>query len=200
MEERLKKIRKELGYSQIEFSKLLNIKNATYNAYEVGRNKPTDAVIGLICKTFNVNEQWLRTGEGDMFIKTMRNQEIQNFMDRLEVEDSDFKRQFITMLCTMTEEEWQFVEKKMYELVDESRERTEEKARAKEQIAPSKDFTISDQDKGLDDTTIEFEKRSTIKSEERYRKALNSALNTDSSASNTTSDTGMNGTATEETA
>ncbi len=189
MEERLKEIRKALGLSQIEFAERLNIKITTYNAYEVGRNKPTNATIGLICKTFNVNEKWLRTGEGDMFIDISRNQQIIDFMNNLEVEDSEFKRQFINMLCNMTEEEWNFVEKKMYELVDESRERAKNKDHPKEAIATSDDYIIKDNKNGLDDTTAEFEKRSTIKSEERYRKVLTSVSNKDSSVSNTTDGT-----------
>lgn len=119
---------------------------------QTGQNNPTDAVTGLICKTFNVNEKWLCTGEWEIFIDISRDQQIFDFMNKLEVEDSEFKRQFINMLCNMNDEEWSFIEKKLYELVDESRAR----AKKKEEIAPSKNYTITDQDKGLDDTTLEL--------------------------------------------
>ena len=181
MKERLKELRKALGLKQYEFAKKLNIKRTTYTNYETGLNNPTDAVIGLICRTFNVNEKWLRTGEGEMFIDISRDQQIFDFMNKLEVDDSEFKRQFINMLCNMTEEEWSFVEKKMYELVDESRQRA-----AKKEAIASQDYDINDTENGLEDTTLKYEKRSTIKSEERYRKALTSVSNKDSSVSNTT--------------
>lgn len=184
MKERLKELRKALGLKQYEFAKKLNIKRTTYTNYETGLNNPTDAVIGLICRTFNVNEKWLRTGEGEMFIDISRDQQIFDFMNKLEVDDSEFKRQFINMLCNMTEEEWSFVEKKMYELVDESRQRA-----AKKEAIASQDYDINDTENGLEDTTLKYEKRSTIKSEERYRKALTSASKTDSSVSNTTDST-----------
>lgn len=184
MKERLKELRKALGLKQYEFAKKLNIKRTTYTNYETGLNNPTDAVIGLICRTFNVNEKWLRTGEGEMFIDISRDQQIFDFMNKLEVDDSEFKRQFINMLCNMTEEEWSFVEKKMYELVDESRQRA-----AKKEAIASQDYDINDTENGLEDTTLKYEKRSTIKSEERYRKALTSASKTDSSVSNTTDGT-----------
>lgn len=187
MKERLKELRKALGLKQYEFAEKLNIKRTTYTNYETGLNNPTDAVIGLICRTFNVNEKWLRKGEGEMFIDVTRDQQIFNFMNKLEVDDSEFKRQFINMLCNMTDDEWNMVEKKMYELVDESRER----AKKKEAITQSKDYTIKDTENGLEDTNAEYETRSTIESEERYRKALTSARNTDSSASNTTDGTDM---------
>lgn len=69
MNERIKKLRKALGLTQQEFSKRLNIGRGTLANYEVGRNEPIDAVISLICHEFNVDETWLRTGEGEMFQK-----------------------------------------------------------------------------------------------------------------------------------
>lgn len=67
MKDRLKKIRKHFDLTQQEFANRLNIKRNTIANYEVGRNVPIDAVISLICREFNICEEWLRTGEGDMF-------------------------------------------------------------------------------------------------------------------------------------
>lgn len=67
MNDRIKELRKSLGLTQQEFADKLNIKRGAIANYEVGRNIPIDAVISLICKEFNVNEEWLRTGEGEMF-------------------------------------------------------------------------------------------------------------------------------------
>lgn len=69
MNERIKKLRKELKLTQQEFSDKLHIKRNTLANYEIGRNEPIDAVVALICKTYNVNEEWLRSGEGDMFLE-----------------------------------------------------------------------------------------------------------------------------------
>ena len=66
MNERIKKIRKTFGLTQQEFSERLNIGRGTLANYEVGRNEPIDAVISLIFREFNINETWLRTGEGEM--------------------------------------------------------------------------------------------------------------------------------------
>lgn len=68
MHERIKKIRKVLNLTQQEFADRLGIKRGTMANYEIGRNEPIDAVISLMCKTFNVSEEWLRTGNGDMFL------------------------------------------------------------------------------------------------------------------------------------
>lgn len=70
MHERIKKIRKALNLTQQEFADRLGIKRGTMANYEIGRNEPIDAVISLMCRTFNVSEEWLRTGNGDMFLPT----------------------------------------------------------------------------------------------------------------------------------
>lgn len=67
MNERIKELRKVLKLTQQEFADRLNIKRGAIANYEVGRNEPIDAVISLICKEFNVNEEWLRNGTGEMF-------------------------------------------------------------------------------------------------------------------------------------
>lgn len=66
--ERIKLLRKTLNMTQQEFADKLNIKRGTIANYEVGRNQPIDAVTSLICRTYNVDEKWLRTGEGNMFL------------------------------------------------------------------------------------------------------------------------------------
>ena len=67
MNERIKELRKALKLTQQEFADRLNIKRGAIANYEVGRNEPIDAVISLICEKYNVNEEWLRDGTGEMF-------------------------------------------------------------------------------------------------------------------------------------
>lgn len=67
MRERLKELRKKLGLTQQEFADRLGIKRNAITNYEVGRNDPADMVVSMICREFNVNEEWLRTGKGTMF-------------------------------------------------------------------------------------------------------------------------------------
>lgn len=69
MNERMKRLRKALDITQQEFADKIGIKRNSYANYETGRNIPIDAIIVSICREFNVNETWLRTGEGKMFIE-----------------------------------------------------------------------------------------------------------------------------------
>lgn len=67
MHDRIKKLRKALDLTQQEFADRIGIKRNTIANYETGRNDPIDSVVSLICREFNVNEKWLRFGDGEMF-------------------------------------------------------------------------------------------------------------------------------------
>lgn len=66
MKDRIKKIRKEQNLTQQQFVKILGVSRSNLAGYESGTRVPSDAAISLICSKFNVNERWLRTGEGEM--------------------------------------------------------------------------------------------------------------------------------------
>ena len=67
MKERIKLIRKTLAINQSEMAEKINLARATIASYENGNSLPSDRTIKDIAEVFNVNEQWLRTGEGQMF-------------------------------------------------------------------------------------------------------------------------------------
>ncbi len=65
--ERIKQLRQTLNLSQAKFAKAISISNGYIAGIELGKRNVNDRIIKLICITFNVNEQWLKAGEGDMF-------------------------------------------------------------------------------------------------------------------------------------
>lgn len=67
MHERIRKLRRMLDLTQEKFAERIGIKRNTVATYESGRNEPVDSVVALICREFNVNEEWLRYGTGEMF-------------------------------------------------------------------------------------------------------------------------------------
>lgn len=69
LKERIKKLRKELCMTQAEFAQKIGTSQNVLANYEIGRRNPSNSVINNISKTFDVNEEWLRTGEGKMFIE-----------------------------------------------------------------------------------------------------------------------------------
>ena len=67
MKDRLMELRKTLKLNQEAFGAPLNLSRAAIGSYEQGTRTMTDRTISDICRVYNVNEIWLRTGEGDMF-------------------------------------------------------------------------------------------------------------------------------------
>lgn len=118
MGERIKELRKALGLTQQEFAEKLRIKRNTIAKYETRRGEPIDAVISLICREFNVNESWLRTGEGEMFIQLPKEYQLLEWAGKALSSDPDsFKIRFVKMLMSLTEAEWELLERKARELV-----------------------------------------------------------------------------------
>lgn len=71
MNERIKKIRKEIKLTQIEFAEICGVTQRYISEIESGKQKTISAeVFYKITKKFNINPDWLLTGEGDMFLKT----------------------------------------------------------------------------------------------------------------------------------
>lgn len=64
--ERLKLIRKESGLNQTEFGARINLSQTTIGLYESDNRVITDRALSQICSAFNINETWLKTGEGEM--------------------------------------------------------------------------------------------------------------------------------------
>lgn len=111
MNERLKKLRKALDLTQQEFADAIGSKRNTIAKYETDTNTPSTAVISLICAKFNVNENWLRTGEGEMFIELSYSDEIAQFVGQLMTEEDDsFKKRLISGLATLDENGWKVLE------------------------------------------------------------------------------------------
>lgn len=67
--ERIKELRKALGMTQEKFAERIGLKRNSVALIELGRDT-SDQTIFAICREFRVNEEWLRTGAGDMFVPT----------------------------------------------------------------------------------------------------------------------------------
>lgn len=68
--ERFKELRKALGLSQEELGNKIGLSKSGISNIESGTRNVTDKHIKLICSEFPINEDWLRTGTGEMFLKT----------------------------------------------------------------------------------------------------------------------------------
>lgn len=85
---RTKELRKALGLTQQEFADRLGIKRATVSKYDIDATDPSDAVISLICREFNVREAWLRDGTGEMFEQLTEDEDRSRFFGGLSKESA----------------------------------------------------------------------------------------------------------------
>ena len=115
--ERVKEIRKSLGLTLEKFGDKVGVTKVAISNIEKGNRNLTDQMAISICREFNVNENWLRTGEGEMFIELSRDEQIAEFVGRtLSTESDSFKKRFIAMLAKLDESDWQTLEKIALEL------------------------------------------------------------------------------------
>jgi bacteriophage CI repressor helix-turn-helix domain len=120
MKDRLKEIRKALHLTQQKFADKLGVKQNTIAQYEMGRNEPSDAVIISICREFNVSEDWLRTGKGEMFVSLTLDEEIASFIGDMQADvEPTFKKRFVSALAKLSPEEWKTIEHIMRNMIDE---------------------------------------------------------------------------------
>lgn len=119
--ERIKKVRKTLDLTQQEFSDRIGMKRNSIAQVEMGRNTSEQTIIS-ICREFNINETWLRTGKGEMFLQLSRDEEIAAYLGQIMSDDEDsFRRRMISVLCRLDTEEWAMLERMAQKLLAETK-------------------------------------------------------------------------------
>lgn len=112
MGERVKELRKVLGLSGEKFGEKIGVTRSAISDIERGRNGLSEQNILAICREFNVNEEWLRTGTGKMFKDMSLDEEIINFIGEIQWDASNtFKKKFISAIAKLNDDEWKVLEK-----------------------------------------------------------------------------------------
>ena len=119
--ERVKEIRKALGLTLEKYCNEIVLKKNSVSQIENGVNELTEANLMAICRADwhgnLVNENWLRTGDGKMFLSPTREDEIAKMTSNLfKEEESSFKSRLILALSRLDEDEWAVLEKIAKEL------------------------------------------------------------------------------------
>jgi len=190
MKERIRKIRKHLDITQQEFADRLGVKRGAIANYEVGRNEPTDSVISLICREFNVREEWLRTGEGEMFKPRPT-----DTLDRLAYENNFSNADYVVIekFVSLQPQKRKELLGKVFDFLHE----VEAALSDTEPFAPA--YNGTEAPLPMDDFIKNYRASKSVNNEEAeptteeleemYKKRISSsAPNTESSASNTTDD------------
>lgn len=112
MNKRIKEIRQNAGMTQREFADRIGVSRNTIAAYETDARVPIDAIIVSICREFNVNEDWLRTGLGNMYAEVNLDIQLSKALGSLLREEAgSFKKQLILSLLELNQKEWDTLEK-----------------------------------------------------------------------------------------
>lgn len=128
MNTRIKELRKTVEMTQDAFGQLIGVKKTAISEIESGKNKVSNQIINSILKTKwdnhgYVNEEWLRTGEGMMFQEVTIDEEIADFIGKIQMTDeNNFKKRLISLLARLDEDDWLVLEKMAREMAEKKKD------------------------------------------------------------------------------
>lgn len=110
--ERIKEVRKVLRLTLEAFGQRVGMKKSSLSHMENGTNAVSNQLRTAVCREFHVREEWLRTGDGEMFEERTPDQAIVDFAaDLVNVDDDAFKKRLVSALARMDVQTWECFEK-----------------------------------------------------------------------------------------
>lgn len=95
--ERISALISELGIKRVQFANSINVDQSYISQLTAGKRTPSDRTISDICREFRVSEVWLRTGEGEMFLRQTEAEQLAEITTRMELDQDD---SFISMITS----------------------------------------------------------------------------------------------------
>lgn len=115
---RISTVIKSSGLTKTAFSKKIGLSQPFVSQLASGDASPSDRTIVDICREFGVSEHWLRTGEGEMFVRLSREEEITKFlMTVIRDPDSEFQRQLLATMAKLEPAQWKLMEQMLDDLI-----------------------------------------------------------------------------------
>lgn len=105
MEKRLREIRKALGLSQEQLGQALGVSNTAISKLENGDNNITEQNIKALCREFDVNEEWLRTGQGEMFVELSPDEEFDKLCLEIQLSDDELIKKIMRAYWQLDKED-----------------------------------------------------------------------------------------------
>ncbi len=123
--DRIKTLINSIGKTKTEIARTLDVTPA-YLSKLIKTGTPSDMFISNLCRNYNVDEEWLRTGEGEMFVIRSDEEEIAAFLgDVLSEEGETYKKQLILALANLSDEGWRGIKEFLDAIIAEKKERGE---------------------------------------------------------------------------
>lgn len=122
--ERIRHLRKnELKMTQDDFASKIDISRSNIGNIEIGRIAVTERVVSSICREFNVNEEWLRTGKGEMFVQVTPYEKAYNRFGYIMENSSPSKKAALSVLLellySVPDEQWNLLMQQFEEIKKE---------------------------------------------------------------------------------
>ena len=118
--ERIMMIVERNGNNKSDFARRINVTPAYISKLSKNPDSvPSERTILDICREFKVNEEWLRTGQGEMFRKLSRSDEIAAFFGDVLSGEPDFRARFIAALSRLNADQWKLLEQIADNLIEE---------------------------------------------------------------------------------
>ena len=119
MNNRIKLLRKTLNQTLETFAQKLGVTRSTMSRIENGKISVTNQMFVSICREFNVNEEWLRNGTGEMF--NDEDKELEYYLGQISADSNEFKRSLIKNICKLSPEEWETLKRVVTETYIDSK-------------------------------------------------------------------------------
>ena len=111
MKDRIRQVRKSAGLTQTEFGEKLGLTKSMIAQVETDKAKLSDRSVKDICREFDVNYEWLTTGQGEPYVIRSENQQLLKFFNEtIQLEDENVKKKIVSALSQLSEEEWKVIE------------------------------------------------------------------------------------------
>lgn len=122
MNSRVKALRKKLGLTQEAFGAKISITKNSISMIESGKNTPSAQTIAMICDKFDVNRDWLVSGNGPMFLQRSKEDQLGDLFREVALDPEDaFRKKIFLGLAKLAPEDWKTVEHLVEKMLSEQK-------------------------------------------------------------------------------
>ena len=116
----ISELRAALKVTQEEMGNRLGVTRAAISRIEKGDRNLTEQMILSICREFNVNEHWLRTGEGDMFAPNNTDERLAYALGKILANDDEFVKRAMLSLAELDKSQWDAIKNLITKIAGET--------------------------------------------------------------------------------
>lgn len=119
---RIKELRKALNKNQTEFGEKLRLAGSSISNYETDRVSIPDSVIVSIVREYKCSEEWLRTGEGEMFPARTWQEQVADYASSLSRKDKPgLQGSILLFMADLPSSLWDELEQKAVEFLEQQK-------------------------------------------------------------------------------